>query len=324
MAFAGLAKFITRDMRMSHVYQPLMLLALLRSNGRLPASAIARKLLEHDESQIEYYTAITHNMVGKVLRNRGVVEKDGKDYLLKGFQSLKPDQVKQLIADCTVKLEEYKAKRGAAIWEHRRTSAGYVSGTLKYEVLKRARFRCELCGVPADEKALEVDHIVPRNKGGTDDVTNLQALCYSCNAMKRDRDDTDFRTRFYESREKGCLFCEMPTARVVAENELAYLVRDGFPVTPLHSLVIPKRHAVTYFDLRPAEISACHALIADAKAGIEKADQGVAGFNIGMNNGEAAGQSVFHCHIHLIPRRRGDVAKPRGGVRHVIPGKGSY
>lgn len=324
MAFIDLARFITRDMRMSHVYQPVMLLALLRNGGRLSARAIAKELLRHDESQIEYYTETTNNMVGKVLRNRGIVEKDGQDYVLKSFSSLRANQVKQLVADCKAKLEEYKAKRGDAIWQHRRLSAGYVSGTLKFEVLKRARRYCESCGVSGDEKALEVDHIVPRSKGGSDELSNLQALCYSCNAMKRDRDSTDFRVRFYDAREKGCFFCEITKARIVAQNELAYLVRDGFPVTPLHSLIIPKRHAVSYFDLRPSEISACHALISGAKADIEKQDADVSGFNIGMNSGETAGQSVFHCHIHLIPRRRGDVERPRGGVRHVIPGKGHY
>ena len=71
--------------------------------------------------------------------------------------------------------------------------SGYVPGTLRYEVLKRARFRCELCGTSADVRALEVDHIVPRSKGGADGPDNLQALCYSCNSTKRDRDDADFR-----------------------------------------------------------------------------------------------------------------------------------
>jgi ATP adenylyltransferase len=155
------------------------------------ASGIAKALLAHDESQIEYYTAITNNMVGRVLRNRGLVEKDGPDYVLKGFASLAPDEVSKLVAACKAKLKEFKEKRGATIWAHRRMSAGYVSGTLKFEVLKRARFRCELCGVSAEERALEADHIVPRNKGGSDDLSNLQALCYSCNAMKRDRDNTE-------------------------------------------------------------------------------------------------------------------------------------
>lgn len=122
----------------------------------------------------------------------------------------------------------------------------------------------------------------------------------------------------------NCLFCEIPSERVIAKNELAYAIRDGFPVTPLHTLIIPKRHAVTYFDLSEAEILACNQLMQDIKITILKEDTSVDGFNIGMNAGETAGQTVFHCHIHLIPRRKGDVENPRGGVRHIIPGKGFY
>jgi hypothetical protein len=97
--------------------------------------------------------------------------------------------------------------------------------------LKRAKFRCELCGVSAEIKALEVDHIVPRNKGGSDDPSNFQALCYSCNAMKRDRDDTDFRriVEAYQYRAAGCPFCEIPQDRVVLENELCFAVADKHP-----------------------------------------------------------------------------------------------
>ena len=158
-------------------------------------------------------------------------------------------------------------------------------GTLRYEVLKRARFRCELCGVSADIRALEVDHIVPRNRGGTDDPDNLQALCYSCNSMKRDRDATDFRKvrETYGRREPGCPFCEMPEDRVIAENELAYAVRDAFPVTVLHTLVIPKRHVSGYFDLGQAELNACHRLLEQEKEAIEHADTSVEGFNVGIN-----------------------------------------
>jgi len=122
----------------------------------------------------------------------------------------------------------------------------------------------------------------------------------------------------------NCLFCEIPNVRVIAKNELAYAIRDGFPVTSLHTLIIPKRHAVTYFDLSDAEILACNQLMQEIKTTILKEDSSVDGFNIGMNAGEAAGQTVFHCHIHLIPRRKGDVENPRGGVRHIIPGKGFY
>lgn len=122
----------------------------------------------------------------------------------------------------------------------------------------------------------------------------------------------------------SCLFCEIPLERIIAENELSYAIRDGFPVTPLHTLVIPKRHAVTYFDLTEAEVLACNNLIQQLRISMLKEDTSIDGFNIGMNAGEMAGQTIFHCHIHLIPRRKGDVDNPRGGIRHLIPGKGFY
>jgi ATP adenylyltransferase len=122
----------------------------------------------------------------------------------------------------------------------------------------------------------------------------------------------------------NCLFCEIPQERIIASNDLAYAIRDGFPVTLLHTLIIPKRHAVDYFELTKDELFACHELIHQLKESILKEDPAVIAFNIGMNAGEAAGQTVFHCHIHLIPRRKGDVENPRGGVRHLIPNKGFY
>lgn len=121
-----------------------------------------------------------------------------------------------------------------------------------------------------------------------------------------------------------CLFCEIPADRVIASNDLAYAIHDGFPVTPLHTLIIPKRHVETYFDLTEDEILACNRLLSGRREEILKSDPAVEGFNIGMNAGEVAGQTIFHCHIHLIPRRKGDVENPRGGIRHLIPGKGYY
>jgi ATP adenylyltransferase len=116
----------------------------------------------------------------------------------------------------------------------------------------------------------------------------------------------------------------MPGDRMVSENELAYAICDTFPVTPLHRLVIPKRHVRGYFELDSAELEACRQLLHREKAAIEREDGDVQGFNVGVNDGEAAGQTVFHCHIHLIPRRKHDVEDPRGGVRNVIPGRAAY
>ncbi len=122
----------------------------------------------------------------------------------------------------------------------------------------------------------------------------------------------------------SCPFCEMPAERIIASNNFAYAIRDGFPVTHLHTLVIPKRHVPDYFSLNIDELLACHELLCALRSDIQAEDTSVAGFNVGMNAGAVAGQTVFHCHTHLIPRRTGDVENPRGGVRHTIPGKGFY
>jgi len=313
-------------MRMSHIYQPVMLMTLLKEGGVASIETLSKKLLIEDKSQQEYYGNITRNMVGRVLNNHGIVQKDGEIFKLRNYETYTEDQRIELIQICQEKLNEYIEKRGKRIFEHRRKSAGYISGSIRYNVLKDAKFRCELCGVSADTKALEVDHIIPRNKGGTDDISNLQALCYSCNAMKRDKDSTEFRKvkESYEVREEGCLFCEIQKERILDEDNLFYVIRDGFPVTDLHTLVIPKRHVETYFDLYQPELNSCNRMIQKFKQQIEKEDVSVKGFNIGVNNGEVSGQTIFHCHIHLIPRREGDVKNPRGGVRGVIPNKQEY
>ena len=102
------------------------------------------------------------------------------------------------------------------------------------------------------------------------------------------------------------------------------MIRDGYPVTQYHSLFIPKRHIADYFGLTQAEINAINQLIKRQKKLLDETDPTIDGYNVGINCGESAGQTVFHCHVHLIPRRKGDVENPKGGVRHLIPGKGNY
>lgn len=122
----------------------------------------------------------------------------------------------------------------------------------------------------------------------------------------------------------NCIFCGMDSDRIVAENKLCYAIRDGFPVTPLHTLVIPKRHVANYFNLYQSELEAIHVMLDEQHADIPQQDKTVTGFNVGINAGSDAGQTVFHAHIHLIPRRYGDESDPRGGVRGVIPSKQGY
>lgn len=325
-SFQRLVKFLTSEMRMSHIYQPVMLIELLKKGGSASVTDIAQSLLSRDQSQVEYYEHITKNMVGKVLtKSRGITTKDANEYSLLGFADLEPAEITELISLCEQKVTDFVAKKEDP-WGHRKKSSGYISGTIRYRILSRAKFRCELCGISADQKALEVDHIVPRNDGGGDEEFNLQALCYSCNAMKRDRDDTDFRgiRQSYENRVQGCLFCEIPSNRVVAENELAYAILDAYPVTDMHTLVIPKRHTLDYFSLHQPERNAIHQLLEERREAILSADPSVTGFNVGNNVGEDGGQTIMHCHTHLIPRRKGDMIDPKGGVRGVIPEKQKY
>lgn len=329
--FKKLKHFISKEMKMSQIYQPVMLIELLKSmEGRATVQDIAQAILNKDPTQVEYFSTVVKNMVGRVLtKNHEIAIKDKDVYSLIGSDELSSEEAEQLIELCEQKIMEFEAKRGDAVWSHRRRGHRPISGSVRFTVLSRARGRCELCGITNEEKMLEVDHIFPKSLGGKDDLSNYQALCYSCNAAKRNTDDTDFRLfkTLYEHRENMCLFCDIQsvdTKRIITENNLAYAIRDGFAVTQGHTLFIPKRHVKDYFGLVQAEVNAINLLIAEEKQRLEAEDASIEGFNIGMNCGEVAGQTIFHCHVHLIPRRRGDVENPRGGVRHVIAGKGFY
>jgi diadenosine tetraphosphate (Ap4A) HIT family hydrolase len=120
-----------------------------------------------------------------------------------------------------------------------------------------------------------------------------------------------------------CPFCPPLAARPLLESELAFAIFDRFPVNPGHALVIPRRHVADIFELTEGELRDVLRLLSLARQRIA-ADFPVAGFNAGVNVGDAAGQTIAHAHVHLIPRYPGDVADPTGGVRGVIPGKSKY
>ena len=121
-----------------------------------------------------------------------------------------------------------------------------------------------------------------------------------------------------------CLFCSTKKEDIIEENEFAYATFDSYPVSSHHSLIIPKRHVKEYFELSEEEVTGCNQLIKKVKIKVENNDKSIKGFKIGINSGNEAGQSIMHCHIHLIPRREGDVENPQGGVRGVIPSKQHY
>jgi len=121
-----------------------------------------------------------------------------------------------------------------------------------------------------------------------------------------------------------CIFCNPKDEEILGENEYAQIIKDNSPVSEGHCLVVPKRHFKTYFEATKEENNAFFELVKEAKDNILKNGNKPDGFNIGCNNDIAAGQSVFHLHIHVIPRYLGDVENPKGGIRHVIPRNASY
>ena len=130
----------------------------------------------------------------------------------------------------------------------------------------------------------------------------------------------------FDMNTKPCLFCDKDNPEVntiIAQNEFAYARWDNFPASRGHAEVVPIRHVESFFDLTSAELSAIYDLAKVAKQVIDDKYQPDA-FNVGVNDGEAAGRTVHHVHVHLLPRYAGDVPNPRGGIRHIIPGKGSY
>ena len=122
-----------------------------------------------------------------------------------------------------------------------------------------------------------------------------------------------------------CIFCNKKNCKVIQTTNNFFIIRDtAYPVTKHHTLIISNRHISDYFDLKKEEIIELNEILINQKNTLLELDNQITGFNVGVNIGKDAGQSIMHCHIHLIPRRKGDVKDPRGGVRGVIPLKQKY
>jgi diadenosine tetraphosphate (Ap4A) HIT family hydrolase len=124
---------------------------------------------------------------------------------------------------------------------------------------------------------------------------------------------------------EDCIFCNKTNCKVISSTKHFFIIRDtAYPVTKHHTLIITHRHVDDYFDLNKEEINDLDEILKNQKRELKQLDKEITAFNIGVNIGRDAGQSIMHCHIHLIPRRKGDVEDPRGGVRGVIPEKQKY
>ncbi|HDL53779.1 MAG TPA: HIT family protein [Proteobacteria bacterium] len=121
----------------------------------------------------------------------------------------------------------------------------------------------------------------------------------------------------------ACPFCTVPSDRIISESDYTFTIRDGYPVSDGHTLIIPKRHVQSFFELHAIEKADILQFMEEARGQLDE-EFSPDGYNIGINDGEAAGQTVMHLHIHLIPRYKGDIPDPRGGVRWIFPDKAKY
>jgi len=192
MSPGELIEYVKRRMRMSHVYQPLLIRALGQAGGTATVRQLAVALLLEDESQIRYYEDRIKKMPIPVLRRNGIVEKSGELIKL-NVTRLSYQERAALEAACAQRIGEFLQQRGLATWDYRLIETDPVPTDIRYRVLAAANGRCALCGTHSSERRIEVDHIVPRSRGGSNDFDNLQALCDECNRGKSNRDATDFR-----------------------------------------------------------------------------------------------------------------------------------
>lgn len=323
MNFKELKDFIERRMRMSHIYQPLLIRNLVDAGGSATVRQLALNFLAYDESQIMHYERTLKNMPIKILAKHGVVERQG-EFVSLAISDLSFRDKAELKKLCEQKIQDYISTRGLSIWDYRLLNQSPIPESLRYRILAESKGRCALCGATSKDRLLDVDHIIPRSKGGTNEYENLQVLCSKCNRSKGNKDDTDFRFSFNMTHD-GCPFCDaMISERIMVQNDEGFSILDKFPVSKGHTLIISKRHEPDYFNLSRDELVGLNELVFINKKRLAKDDARISGFNVGVNIGESAGQTIDHVHIHLIPRRSGDIPNPKGGVRGVIPSKMGY
>ena len=176
---------------MSHVYQPLLIRSLLDAGGQATTRQVATDFAREDEAQVRYYEQRIKQMPLRVLRKHGVV--DYQDGVMKlQVDDLTFEKRTELRATCERKIAEFLSQRGVGAWSQSALNIEPLGESLRFQILKRDRV-CQLCRNTKNDERLEVDHIVPRSKGGTNHPSNLQVLCARCNRGKSNRDDTDFR-----------------------------------------------------------------------------------------------------------------------------------
>ncbi len=314
-----LKEFLTTKMKMSGLYQPVIIKHLILGDGSAKLEDIAKELTTLDEEAVEDYVQKLKVHPKTVLKKHGIAEiqKDAYELLMD-----LGDSKENLLKICDQKIALFMEQRGI---EPGRPSGW---GAKRVKLLKEHPY-CTLCGSrPGKEREVEldIDHIVPASKGGTDEESNLQVLCAQCNRAKGNHlviSSVEVHAS-HLNKSPNCIFCNLPKERIKFEDDYILVIEDGFPVSPGHTLIIPVRHIATAIELNDIEALLIIKKSKEFCESLSKEDPSIKGFNLGFNVGRVSGQTIDHCHFHIIPRRVGDVEDPTGGIRNVIFGKGRY
>lgn len=313
-----LKEFLTSKMKMSGLYQPVIIKHLILENGQAALESIAKELTTLDEEAVEDYVQKLKIHPKAVLKKHGIAEIEKDSYRL--LMEL-GDTKENLLKICNEKILSYMEQRGLEPGR----PGGW--GIKRIKLIEKYPY-CTLCGTkPSDGTiGLDIDHIIPASKGGSDDESNLQVLCAKCNRAKGNHfvisaESTHLKHLNHDS---SCIFCTLSAERIKFKDSYILVVEDGYPVSKGHSLIIPVRHIPSALELHDVETVQIFKKSREICESLQKEDPSILGFNLGFNVGRVAGQTIDHCHFHIIPRRSGDVEEPTGGIRNVIPGKGKY
>lgn len=292
-----MANFIQKKMRMTHIYQPIMIKTLLESNDTARVEDIARGFLNEDKTQLNYYMNIVRRWPHDTLIRKHKIakyDKAAKKYTLL-LDDVSQQQRRRLIEMCELRLQEF-IDRDPWIQKFRELDRRSMSGSLRYDILAKSKGVCVACGAKSQDAFLHVDHIIPVSLGGVTEPYNLQALCDKCNMQKRNRDDTDFLLwqKRLEFRHVRCDLCKKPSGAI--SNSMAYAIKDR----RTRSLIIPHRHVESFVDMIPAEKQLCLTLV-DQVIERMKRDLHADRFDVhGLDGAHSSG----HCCISITQIQR--------------------
>ena len=319
MDYEDLVDLISHRMPFSDIDQPRLILVLLNKGGVATVGEIANAFVAQQYLRCEERI---RRVTLPAFEPYPFIQRRGEDLRL-DTTALTDQDISKLRALCEQRIESLRQppeNESSLDQPEQRTT---IPDSLRYKVLSRACGRCELCGISSDERLLRIDHIIAPTRGGNGAMDNLHALCTTCQKGKDVITDEESRvdTPQYDP---GCKFCWQREKWSVYRHGTVWAHRDGHPVSDGHHLVIPVRHTDDFFTMTDRERRDANTLIGALRSKLLAEDASIEGFNVGMNCGAEAGQSIFHAHWHLIPRRKNDSKAKKGGIRGVIPERADY